>query len=92
MNVDYKKISEFLDSKKPIGRENGKELWFSIKCAVEKQIPKKGTPIDWEKYIGIVDNAKFLRGAYWCPNCKHVIHSGSYCQDCGQKLDWSDVD
>lgn len=58
--------------------------------ALEKQIQKKPTPIDYEKYIDVIDNAIFLRGAYWCPNCKHVIKSGSFCSDCGQKLDWSD--
>nr|DAF81547.1 MAG TPA: hydrogenase/urease nickel incorporation protein [Caudoviricetes sp.] len=58
--------------------------------ALEKQIPMKPTPIDYEKYIDVIDNAKFLKGAFWCPNCKHVVHSGSFCKDCGQKLDWSD--
>lgn len=58
--------------------------------ALEKQIPKKPTPIDYEKYIDVIDNAKFLRGAFWCPNCKHVVHSGSFCKECGQRLDWSD--
>lgn len=58
--------------------------------ALEKQIPKKPTPIDYEKYINVIDNARFLRGAYWCPNCKHVVKTGSFCSDCGQKLDWSD--
>lgn len=58
--------------------------------ALEKQISKKPTPIDYEKYIDIIDNARFLRGACWCPNCNHVVRSGSFCKDCGQKLDWSD--
>lgn len=58
--------------------------------ALEKQIPMKPTPIDYEKYIDVIDNAKFLKGAFWCPNCKHVVKSGSFCSDCGQKLDWSD--
>lgn len=58
--------------------------------ALEKQIPKKPTPIDYEKYIDVIDNARFLRGAYWCPNCKHVVKSGSFCSDCGQAIDWSD--
>ena len=57
--------------------------------ALEKQIPKKPTPIDYEKYIDVIDNARLLRGAYWCPNCKRVVKSGSFCNDCGQKLDWS---
>lgn len=58
--------------------------------SLEKQIPKKPTPIDYKKYMDVIDNARFLRGAYWCPNCKHVVKSGSYCSDCGQALDWSD--
>lgn len=62
---------------------------FAI-SALEKQIPKKPTPIDYEKYIDVIDNARFLRGAYWCPNCKRVVKSGSFCSDCGQKLDWGD--
>lgn len=60
--------------------------------ALEKQIPRQPIPIDYEKYIDVIDNARFLRGAYWCPNCKHVVKSGSFCKDCGQKLDWSDVE
>lgn len=35
-------------------------------------------PIDYEKYIDVIDNARFLRDAYWCPNCKHVVKSGSF--------------
>lgn len=58
------------------------------RAAVEKQKAKKPTPIDYEKYANLVDNAIFLRGAYWCPNCKHVVKSGSFCSDCGQKFDW----
>lgn len=60
------------------------------RTAREKQIPKNPTPIDYEKYIDVIDNARFLRGAYWCPNCQHVVKTGSFCSDCGQKLDWSD--
>lgn len=58
--------------------------------ALEKQVPKKPTPIDYEKYIDVIDNARFLRGAYWCPDCNRAVKSGSFCSDCGQKLDWSD--
>ena len=69
---------------------NQKEAFeVSIK-ALEKQIQKKPTPIDYEKYMDTVKNALFLKGAYWCPNCKHVVKCGTYCSDCGQKLDWSD--
>ena len=58
--------------------------------ALEKQIPRKPTPIDYEKYMDTVKNALFLKGSYWCPNCNHVVKCGTYCSDCGQKLDWSD--
>ena len=58
--------------------------------ALEKQVPKKPTPIDYEKYMDIVKNALFLKGAYWCPNCNHVVKCGTYCSDCGQKLDWDE--
>lgn len=56
--------------------------------AVEKQTAKKPTLIDYKKYANFVDNAHFLRDAYWCPNCKRVVRSGSFCDGCGQKLDW----
>ena len=59
-----------------------------FKALKEKNMAKKPTPIDYEKYIGVIENAKFLRGAYWCPNCKHTVMSGAYCSNCGQKLDW----
>lgn len=68
----------------------GNAYGMAIK-ALEKQISKKPTPIDYEKYIDVIDNARFLRGAYWCPNCKHVVKSGSFCKDCGQKLDWENA-
>ena len=60
--------------------------------AVEKQTAKKPTLIDYKKYTNFVDNADFLQDAYWCPNCKRVVRSGSFCRDCGQHIDWSDGD
>ena len=62
------------------------------RAAVEKKKAKKPEPIDYKKYMDSVKNAEFLRGAYWCPNCNHVVRSGDYCNDCGQKLDWGDVE
>lgn len=67
-----------------------KECYKTIINALEKQIPKKPTPIDYEKYMDTVKNALFLKGAYWCPNCNHVVKCGTYCIDCGQKLDWDE--
>lgn len=74
----------------PFGSNISREASGLAIQALEKQIPMKPTPIDYEKYIDVIDNAKFLKGAFWCPNCKHVVHSGSFCKDRGQKLDWSD--
>lgn len=45
--------------------------------ALEKQIPKKPTTIDYEKYMDTVKNALFLKGSYWCPNCNHVVKCGT---------------
>lgn len=83
-----KELQENIDL--PFGSNVSKEAAKIAIQALEKQIPKKPTPIDYEKYIDVINNARFLRGAYWCPNCKHVVKSGSFCSDCGQKLDWSD--
>ena len=46
--------------------------------ALEKQIPKK--PKTDNRYI-----------MYICPYCNDFVKvSHNYCQNCGQKLDWSD--
>lgn len=84
---DNEQVAEWLEELKQYHAIGTPE---ECRAAVEKQMAKKPTPIDYKKYMGAVKNAKFLRGAYWCPNCNHVIRSGAYCDDCGQKLDWSD--
>ena len=71
------------------GRAQSEAFQIAI-YALGKQIPKKPTPIDYEKYMDTVKNALFLKGAYWCPNCNHVVKCGTYCSDCGQKLDWNE--
>ena len=82
---------ECLKSNKPTyGYVMLQESIYMAINALEKQIPKKPTPIDYEKYMDTVKNALFLKGAYWCPNCNHFVKCGTYCSDCGQKLDWSD--
>ena len=57
--------------------------------AAEKQKPKKPIPINYEEYVDKIVNAEFLEDTYFCPNCKTVLRSGSCCNICGQKLDWS---
>ena len=81
-----RKEKAYMDSH--AGRAQSEAFQMAIN-ALEKQIPKKPIAIDYEKYMDTVKNALFLKGAYWCPNCKHVVKCGTYCSDCGQKLDWS---
>ena len=58
--------------------------------AMEKQKPKKPAPINYKNYVDKIANAEFLEDAYFCPNCKKVLRSGSYCDSCGQKLCWNE--
>ena len=53
--------------------------------ALDKQIPKKPHK-NFEKFSGV-----------WCSCGKYLgkgyfVDKTSYCSDCGQKLDWSDVE
>lgn len=53
--------------------------------ALEKQIPKK--PISLGEDID--------RDVGQCPNCKEIIDTYEdykYCSDCGQAIDWRDVE
>lgn len=45
--------------------------------ALEKQIPKKPINISWTHYH--------------CPICKKSVNS-NYCGNCGQAIDWSEVE
>lgn len=80
----YEKQCKELDEYKEIGTVE------ECREAVEKQKPKKPVPINWEEYADKIINAEFLDNAYICPNCKTVLRSGSCCNRCGQKLDWSE--
>ena len=82
-------IIDFCEMKSQLEPENEDIFNYIIK-AMETQIPKQPMPIDYEKYMGTVKNAFYLKGAYWCPNCEHVVKCGTYCRNCGQKLDWSE--
>ena len=62
---------------------------------VEKATPKNVI----KKYTGYIKNSddiKFDIYFYYCPNC-NVVFEGcdfgcTYCQDCGQAIDWSKED
>ena len=60
-----------------------------LRVARDKQIPKKVIPRHIRKYDGFDDGE--------CPTCGNsVLRDGFsndvYCDECGQKLDWSDED
>lgn len=92
--MTYEKAHKFLEVKqckmtKHRGLHNEIEISINRKAieAVEKQIPKK--PLENEPTWAV------------CPNCKGSIHKDNiwehivegdttFCEHCGQALDWSD--
>lgn len=80
-----------------IPQKRAKALDIAIQ-ALEKQIPKKPMRIErnamgWEYRDYYCPCGKFI-GAE--PHIKSILEKGEipvkYCDDCGQKLDWSDKD
>ena len=74
---DLKLHSKYISSK----YKNGLRMAIN---ALKKQIPKKPHK-NFEKFSGV-----------WCSCGKYLgkgyfVDKPSYCTDCGQKLDWSDV-
>ena len=70
----------------------GKSLDIAI-SAIKKQMPKKPTGIydenESEKGKGLYEEA--LIGS--CPVCHQEVQLGmKYCMNCGQALDWSDIE
>ena len=63
---------------------------------MEKQIPKKPSFVDTRFRQRGVRYGEYvtLDRCYKCPSCNtHIFHdfdSEVYCEDCGQKLDWSE--
>lgn len=89
-NLKNLRLFMILEDKQNVAKftkDNYEAIELAIQ-ALEKQIPKKPTIIDYKKYIGTLKNAEFLRDAYWCPNCRQAIKCGTFCNKCGQRLDW----
>lgn len=73
---------------------HGKFLDMAIE-ALEKQIPKK-------PYIQQIEVDYYEHDCYECPNCdsflgyvsecKEEHYQNNYCPECGQKIDWSEVE
>lgn len=76
-------IKNFTESLKIFGGEHAEAMKVAIK-ALKKQIPKK--PIGTKKNKGI-----------FCPCCGRpfpgsLVFLRKRCWDCGQKVDWSEVE
>ena len=68
--------------------DTGKAFDMAIK-ALEKQIAKKAKV---EKY-SFYPHSTLIKSRYGkYPNCGTVQVDDRYCANCGQKLDWSDLD
>lgn len=70
------------------------DLSITIIEALEKQIPKKPIYVDtrFRNHGKSIASGASLDKCYKCPNCwSHIFHvfdSETYCEHCGQKLDW----
>ena len=77
-------------------REYELTVGMSMKCALEKQIPKKPMYLDtrFRHHGRYISDGCSLSKCYKCPGCGghifRVFDSDIYCQRCGQSLDWSD--
>ena len=87
MKFDFEKAIK--DGVEQAMKECELTIGMTLKAAVEKQIPKKGTI----KYLSsYTDDPPVLL----CPNCQeHIPTEGcnfyKYCYKCGQSLDWSET-
>lgn len=66
----------------------------TVSDAVEKQIPQKARylqPLTVDTVVGGLKANKPARIITECPNCRNRVRKNNkYCNECGQKLDWSD--
>lgn len=81
--LEYCKKQSMLEQ--AVGNEKWKHYHYAI-SALEKQIPKKP----------VVDESWFP-DALNCPSCGTFVgfqydHNDKFCHNCGQALDWSEID
>lgn len=87
-----KELQENIDL--PFGSNISKETTNLAIQALERQIPKK--PRKTDSYRGVLKRVY----AYVCPTCGNVClekymnerQNTMFCWNCGQKLDWGDVE
>lgn len=59
--------------------------YHTLKKVIEKQIPKKS---EWSICKSCGTSLSFITGNLGCPQQHKII----YCWNCGQALDWSDIE
>ena len=69
--------------------------WIDTVCsAVEMQIPQKVRylqPLNIDTVVGGLKANKSASIITECPNCRNRVRKNNkYCNECGQRLDWSD--
>lgn len=75
---------EEASGKSTLDRSRIEALSKAIK-AIEKQTPKK--PILKRERTSLFGEDDVP----YCPNCKCRLSEVSYCEECGQVIDWSDI-
>lgn len=71
------------------GKDEYMDMLLACKQALDKQIPKK--PLEQE-VIGVSMTGYKYRG--YCSRCALTVsqYRGNYCPNCGQALDWSEIE
>lgn len=90
------KIDDFITVtvNRELNERNIKVNAKKIAEAVEKQIPQKVRclqPLTVDTVVGGLKANKSASIITECPNCRNRVRKNhKYCNECGQKLDWSD--
>lgn len=81
------------------GRQHGKTAAIKICEILEKQIPKKpnkAIATNWgiRKEINVCPVCNYYLGNYAFINTKDILekHKVTYCETCGQAIDWNEVE
>lgn len=102
--MDYKDALYFMTHNGATSSEETVSYQMMVE-AMEKQIPKK--PIDYDYVLPVYDRDGYQVDAIFmykarCPSCGEIIADGEleksdmaeekYCRNCGQRIDWSEVE
>ena len=71
-----------------------RQYYNLLQSLVDKETPKKPTDKYTEKVRDYLNEDSFVYvnfEAGYCPNCNEEVNENyTYCNKCGQRLDWSD--